>query len=182
MYWDIRKSILYRITQYSWLITGFVTRLTPRVPLVEQELLTLPEHMRSVVFCVRFCRSLFDFLSFFFCSLCCLFFFDLRILITSLWYLQALLVIVIKMYTCYMYFTEDNISLNQEYNVCIVMYILCILDKNPILQDHVYGTVLSGTPTEQDVCNAGNQKGTVLIKLTDIVPRKTSEMGNSLRR
>ena len=86
------------------------------------------------------------------------------------------------MYTCYMYFTEDNISLNQEYNVCIVMYILCILDKNPILQDHVYGTVLNGTPTEQDVCNAGNQKGTVLIKLTDIVPRKTSEMGNSLRR
>ena len=27
---------------HSWLITGFVTRLAPQVPLVEQELLTLP--------------------------------------------------------------------------------------------------------------------------------------------
>jgi hypothetical protein len=32
---------------HSRLITGFVTRLTRRVPLVEQELLTLPEHMSS---------------------------------------------------------------------------------------------------------------------------------------
>jgi hypothetical protein len=32
---------------YSRLITGFVTRLTRRVPLVEQELLTLPEHLSS---------------------------------------------------------------------------------------------------------------------------------------
>ena len=31
----------------SWLITGFVTRLTRRVSLVEQELLTLPEHLSS---------------------------------------------------------------------------------------------------------------------------------------
>jgi hypothetical protein len=29
------------------IITGFVTRLTRRVPLVEQELLTLPEHLSS---------------------------------------------------------------------------------------------------------------------------------------
>jgi hypothetical protein len=29
------------------LITGFVTRLTQQVPLVEQELLTLPEHLSS---------------------------------------------------------------------------------------------------------------------------------------
>jgi hypothetical protein len=29
------------------LITGFVTRLTRRLPLVEQELLTLPEHLSS---------------------------------------------------------------------------------------------------------------------------------------
>jgi hypothetical protein len=32
---------------HSRLITGFVTRLTRRVPLVEQELLTLPEHLSS---------------------------------------------------------------------------------------------------------------------------------------
>ena len=31
----------------SWLITGFVTRITRRVSLVEQELLTIPEHLSS---------------------------------------------------------------------------------------------------------------------------------------
>ena len=51
---------------HSRLITGFVTRLTHRVPLVKQELLTLPEHLssppafggvhvaRSLVLCVCF--------------------------------------------------------------------------------------------------------------------------------
>jgi hypothetical protein len=44
----------------SWHITGFVTRLTWRVSLVEQELLTLPEHMSSppVFSGVRVTRSL----------------------------------------------------------------------------------------------------------------------------
>ena len=32
---------------HSWLISGFVTRLTWQVPLVEQELLTLPKHLSS---------------------------------------------------------------------------------------------------------------------------------------
>ena len=66
------------------------------VSLVEQELLTLPEHLSSslvfsgvyvplsLVFCVVFCRSLFVFLFFFFWPLCCLSFFDLRILTTLL--------------------------------------------------------------------------------------------------
>ena len=39
---------------------------------------------RSYVLCVMFCRSLFVLLSFFFQPLCCLFFFDIRILITPL--------------------------------------------------------------------------------------------------
>jgi hypothetical protein len=45
---------------YTRLITGFVTRLIWRVPLVEQELLTLPEHLSSpLVFSeVRVTRSL----------------------------------------------------------------------------------------------------------------------------
>jgi len=55
----------------------FITRLTRRVSLVVQELLTLPEHLssppafggvrvtRSLVFCVMFGRSLFFLLSFF---------------------------------------------------------------------------------------------------------------------
>jgi hypothetical protein len=44
----------------SWLITGFVTRVTRRVPLVEQELLILPEHLSSPLAfnCVRVTRSL----------------------------------------------------------------------------------------------------------------------------
>ena len=60
---------------------------------VEQELLTLPVHLssspgfsgaritRSLTFCVCFVDRC---LSFFFWPLCCLFFFDLRILITPL--------------------------------------------------------------------------------------------------
>ena len=45
---------------HSWLITGFVTRLTRLVPLVEQELLILPEHLSSPPVCsgVRVTRSL----------------------------------------------------------------------------------------------------------------------------
>jgi len=56
---------------HSWLITGLVARVTRRVPLVHQELLTSPVHLssppvfsgvrlsRSLVFCVVFCRWLF---------------------------------------------------------------------------------------------------------------------------
>ena len=62
---------------HSWLITGFVTRLTRRVPLVEQERFTLPKHLssppifsgvrvtRSLVLCVCFvdrCLSVCTFL------------------------------------------------------------------------------------------------------------------------
>ena len=45
---------------HSWLITGRVTRLTRPVPLVEQEVLTLPEHPSSpsVLSGVRVSRSL----------------------------------------------------------------------------------------------------------------------------
>jgi hypothetical protein len=49
-----------RFFLHSRLITGFVTRLTQRVPLVEQELLILPEHLSSsLVFSgVRVTRAL----------------------------------------------------------------------------------------------------------------------------
>ena len=75
---------------HSWFITGFVTRVTRQVPLVEQE---LTEHLssppvfsgfrgtRPLALCVMFvdwCLSLF-------LPLCCLSF-DLRILITPLVY------------------------------------------------------------------------------------------------
>ena len=76
--------------------TGFVTRLTRRVPLVEQELSTHPEHLsaspifsgvcitRSFVLCGMLCWSLFILLYFLFWPLCCLFFSDIHILITLL--------------------------------------------------------------------------------------------------
>ena len=81
---------------YHDLSLGFVTRLARQVPLVEQELLNLQERLssplifsgirvtRSFVFCVVFCISLFVLLYFLFWPLCCLFFFDLRTLITPL--------------------------------------------------------------------------------------------------
>jgi len=48
---------------HSWLITGFVTRLTRRVPLVEQEMLTLPEHLSSLAIFIGFwCWTIFSFL------------------------------------------------------------------------------------------------------------------------
>ena len=58
----------FRFFRHSWFVTGFVTRLTWRVPLVRQELLILLEYLsslpvfsgvhvsRSLVLCVLFCR------------------------------------------------------------------------------------------------------------------------------
>ena len=82
----------------SWFITGFLTRFTRQVPLVEQELLTLPDYMspppvfsgvcvtRSLVLCVCFVDR-------------CLLFFGHCVVRPSsvyefslpLWYLQTLL-------------------------------------------------------------------------------------------
>ena len=78
---------------HSRLVTGFVTRVTRRIPLVEQNLLTIPEYLcsplvysgfrvaRSLFFCVLLCRSLFIlFLFVIMLSLCCLSF-VLRVLV-----------------------------------------------------------------------------------------------------
>jgi len=48
-----------------------------------------PEISHFFSFKCMFCKSLFVLLYFFFWQLCCLFFFGLRILITSLWYRQT---------------------------------------------------------------------------------------------
>jgi hypothetical protein len=78
-----------------WLITRFIDRLTRRIPLVEPELLTLPEHLSSppvfnwvswysiFSFLCLLCRSLFVLLSFFF-GYCVVCFFELRILTTPM--------------------------------------------------------------------------------------------------
>ena len=72
-----------------------VTRVLRRMPLVEQELTTFPEHLcspeifslvrvtRSIILCAMLCRSLFVLLYFFFWPMCFLSF-DLLILITPL--------------------------------------------------------------------------------------------------
>jgi hypothetical protein len=64
--WNICVTNDHEYAPHSWLITGLVTRLMRRVPLVEQTLLTLPIHInsppvfsevrvtRSLVLCVSF--------------------------------------------------------------------------------------------------------------------------------
>ena len=99
---------MYKFWFPLWHLQTLLTRLTRRVPLVEKEPLTLPEHLRSspvlsgvrvtrsLVVCVCFVDHCLSFLSFFFWPLCCLFFFYLRILISplassnSFWYLPEI--------------------------------------------------------------------------------------------
>ena len=86
----------------SWIITGFVTRLTRRMSLVEQELPTIPEHLhsppvfsgvrdtRSLVLYVCFVdRCLFFYLfSFGHCVICSSSIYGFWL---TIWYLQTLL-------------------------------------------------------------------------------------------
>ena len=79
---------------HPWLINVLVTRVTRRVPLVEQELLPPSEYTsstpvysrvhvaQSLVFCVVFCTLLFVILSFFWPY--CFSFFDLQLMMTPL--------------------------------------------------------------------------------------------------
>jgi hypothetical protein len=88
---------------HSRLTTGCVTRLTRRVPLVEQELFTLPEHLSShpVLSGLRVTRSLF-YMYFLYIVVCPFVLFLLAIVLSvvlqyngfwlPLWYLQTLLI------------------------------------------------------------------------------------------
>jgi len=92
---------------YSWLITGCVTRLTRRVSLVEQELLTLPEHLsspsvfsggrvtRSLGLCVCFVDRCLSFCTFLFdhCVVCSSSIYEFWL---PLWYLQTLFLHCLK--------------------------------------------------------------------------------------
>ena len=85
---------------HSLLITWFVTRITRLVPLVEQELLTLPEHIssitefggirvtRSLFLCIMRCRSLCVPFPFGHCDVC----YSIYRLWLPLWYLQTLFI------------------------------------------------------------------------------------------
>ena len=82
-------------TTCCWIITEFVARVTPSVtsgagtaypsgvPDLSPVFIGILV-VRSLVFCIVFCRSLFVLLSFFNWPLCCLSIFDLQILITPL--------------------------------------------------------------------------------------------------
>ena len=112
---------------HSWLIIGFVTRVTRRVTIVEQELLTLNSSSvfsevcvaQFLVFCVMFCISLFVLLSFFFWPLFCLFFFDLRILFTP-WYLQTFLTLLNR-FTAW-YVSKHLLDTGFRQSVCYSYY------------------------------------------------------------
>jgi hypothetical protein len=102
------------LKHFTVYIAGFVTRLTRRVPLVEQELLTLPEHMSSpLVFSeVRVTRSLVLYICFVDrCLSFCTFSFGQCVVCSSsiygfwlsLWYLQTLLTVWSILYYCMEY-------------------------------------------------------------------------------
>ena len=89
--------------------TGFVTRLTRQVPLLEQELLTILEHLSSspVFSGVCFTRSLVLYVCFvdrclsfvlFLMAIVLSVLLQLQILITSLWYFQSLLTLVSRVF------------------------------------------------------------------------------------
>ena len=79
---------------HSWLITGFVTRLTRWVSLAEQELVTLLEHMSSPRFWRGSCYSIFIFMIvvcpfvLFLCVVCPSWIYEFWL---PLWYHQTLL-------------------------------------------------------------------------------------------
>ena len=85
----------------SWLITEFLTRYTRRMPLVEQELLSLPEFTQvfggvcvtrsGLVLCVCFVDCCLSFCRFSFghCVVCSSLIYRFRL---PLWYLQTLLI------------------------------------------------------------------------------------------
>ena len=99
---------------HSILITGFVSRVTWWVSLVEQEPLTLPKHLdsptvtggvriaRSLVDCVAFYRSLYLFVLFLLASLLSAF-----LLLTDSGYpfgiFKLMLIMIIKQYNKYIY-------------------------------------------------------------------------------
>ena len=49
--WLYRAKKMIDHVYLCWPITGFVTRVTRRVPYIEQELLTLPDHLGPFSFC-----------------------------------------------------------------------------------------------------------------------------------
>ena len=109
----------------SWLITGFVTKLTRWVSLVEQELSTLPEHLSSppVFSGVHVTRSLVLYVCFVDrCLSFCTFSFGHCVVCSSsiygfwlpLWYLQTLILVI-------NFFDKDTLILRQDGFKCVLI-------------------------------------------------------------
>jgi len=108
LYRNITFSLIFMVWQHSTSrhVAPLVTKLTRLVSLVEQELLTLPEHLslppdfsgvrvtRSLVLCVCFVDLCLSFCTFSFshCVICCSSIYGFWL---HLWYLQTLLVQII---------------------------------------------------------------------------------------
>jgi hypothetical protein len=113
------RKHLFRSFPRSWLITGFVSRLTRRVPLVKQELLNLSEHLGllAVFSGLRVTRSLVLYACFVYhCLSFCTFSFGQCVVCSSsiyefwllLWYLKNLLIKIFTQssleFSCYSIF------------------------------------------------------------------------------
>jgi len=126
---------------HSRLITGFVTRLTRRVPLVEQELLTLPEHLSShpLFSGVRVTRSLVLYVCFVDrCLSFCIFSFGHWVVCSSsiyvfdwpFWYLETLLTLVLINYfisdmSFLIHYCDSMWLFWEEENLCSIFFIVC---------------------------------------------------------
>ena len=93
--WFIKYIYVWNLEFLKNVIYWFI-KTKDNIPKVEYHLLVylLPLTFKSFGYPILWLwayLTLFVLLNFFFLPLCCLFFFDIRILITSLWYLQTLL-------------------------------------------------------------------------------------------
>jgi len=107
---------------HSWLVTGFVTRLTRRVPLVQQEIPTLPKYVSSpplfsgvrvnpsLVLCVCFEDLYLSFCTFSFCH--CVVCSSIYGLWLPLCHLQTLL--NLTYHQCPIYLWKKNINSNND--------------------------------------------------------------------
>ena len=121
-----RKHFPFRSFPYSWLVNGFIIRLTRWVKLVEQELPTLLEHMssptgfsgvrvtRSLVLCVCLVDRCLSFYTFYLAH-CVVRSSSLYGFWLSLWYIQTLLMVYVELlrspicqYNCLSSFLDLN--------------------------------------------------------------------------
>ena len=128
---------------HSWLITGFVTRLTRRVSPLEQELPTLPENpsstpdfsgvhvTRTLFLCICFVDRCLSFGPIFFLPLCCLFFFDLRILIAPFGILKLLLR---RLFSHPILWYHERVVRHRTYCATSCHYFITIMWHNVVIQ------------------------------------------------